>query len=390
MGIKIEKAERLKVLPPYLFAEIDKARRKAIDEGRPIIDLGVGDPDQPTPKYIIEALYEAAKDPKNHHYGLDLGMPEFKVAISKWYQKRFNIKLDATCQILPLIGSKEGIAHLPLAFVNPDDIVLVPDPCYPPYRGGTIFAGGKVCPVPLLEKNAFLPDIETIDKTIAKKAKLFFLNYPNNPTGAVADKAFFKKVIKFALDFNIIIAHDLAYSEVCFDGYKPPSILEIDGASDVAIEFHSLSKTFNMTGWRVGWACGNKEVVENLARVKSNIDSGIFNAIQLAATIALEGPDKELRYTNKVYQERRDVLVDGLNKLGWKVNKPKATFYIWAKVFKDYDSATFSKLLLEQADLITTPGVGFGQGGEGFIRMALTVSKEKIKEAVDRISRLNL
>lgn len=381
-------SERLRKLPPYLFAEIDKAKRQAKANGRDIIDLGIGDPDLPTPSHIIEALYKAALDPNNHHYALDSGMPQLREAIAKWYRKRFKVKLDPETEILPLIGSKEGIAHIPLAFVSTGDYVLVPDPCYPPYRNGTIFAGGNPYLMPLLAENDFLPDFSKIKKDILKKTKLMFLNYPNNPTGAVADDEFYKKAVDFAHKNNILICHDAAYSEISFDGYRPMSILELDGAKDIAIEFHSLSKTYNMTGWRIGWACGNRKAIEGLAKVKSNIDSGIFQAIQLAGIAALEGPQGCVKEANKIYKERRDVLANGLNSIGWRVPKPKATFYVWAKTPPGYNSTNLAKTLLERADIIATPGVGFGKYGEGYVRMALTVPKDRIKLAIQKIKKI--
>lgn len=381
-------SERLRKLPPYLFAEIDKAKRQAKEKGCDIVDLGIGDPDQPTPSHIIEALYKAALDPNNHHYALDSGMPQLREAIAKWYRKRFKVKLDPETEILPLIGSKEGIAHIPLAFVNAGDYVLVPDPCYPPYRNGTIFAGGIPYLMPLLAENDFLPDLFKIKKDILKKAKLIFLNYPNNPTGAVADEEFYKMGIDFARKNNILICHDAAYSEISFDGYRPMSILELDGAKDVAIEFHSLSKTYNMTGWRIGWACGNKRAIEGLSKVKSNIDSGIFQAIQLAGIAALDGPQASIKEGNRIYKERRDILVNGLNSLGWRISRPKATFYVWTKALPGYNSTVLAKTLLEKADIIVTPGVGFGKYGEGYIRMALTVPKDRIKVAIQRIKKV--
>lgn len=380
-------SDRLAKLPPYLFAEIDKAKRKARAEGRDIIDLGIGDPDMPTPSHIIEALYKAALDQSNHHYALDSGMPLFKQAIAKWYQERFNVKLNPDTEILPLIGSKEGIAHFPLAFVNCGDYALVPDPCYPPYRNGTIFAGGIPHLMPLLAENGFLPDLDSIKASVLKKAKIMFINYPNNPTGAVADEGFYKKALEFARKNNILLCSDAAYSEVSFDGYRPMSILELDGAKDIAIEFHSLSKTYNMTGWRIGWACGNKETICGLAKVKSNIDSGIFQAIQLAGTAALQGPQDCVKKANEIYQARRDALVEGLNSLGWAVSKPTATFYVWLKVGRGYDSASMACLLLEKADIIATPGNGFGRYGEGYIRMALTVPEGRITAAIERMEK---
>ena len=382
-----EKSERLKKLPSYLFVEIDKAAKKARDEGRDIIDLGVGDPDIPTPNFIIDALARAARDPKTHRYSLDQGLPEFRQAAAKWLKKRFGVEMNAENQIYPLIGSKEGIAHIPLAFVNPGECVLVPDPCYPPYRSGTIFAGGEVLSMPLAADHKFLPDLKAVNHAILHKVKMLFINYPNNPTSAVCDKRFFKDVVEFATKHNIIVCHDAAYSEIAFDGFKPPSIFEVEGAKDVAIEFHSLSKTFNMTGWRVGFACGNSQLIEGLARVKANIDSGVFSAIQRAGITAMENYDRHIKSVIKVYEERRDILVDGLSGLGWNVEKPKATFYLWARVPARYTSATFAKSLLDKCDIVATPGNGFGAHGEGYIRMALTVDNRRIREAVERIGK---
>jgi LL-diaminopimelate aminotransferase len=386
---KIEQASRLKKLPPYLFAEIDRIKKKAVSDGRDIIDLGIGDPDRPTPVHIIEKLYEAAKDPENHRYALDAGLPKLRQSIAGWYKKRFNVELDPDTEVLPLIGSKEGIAHIPLAFVDHGDTVLVPDPCFPPYKSGTILAGGVPYLMPLIPQNDFLPDFDAIDYQVAKIAKLMFLNYPNNPTGKTATKDFYVKAIDFANENNIIICHDAAYSEMSYDGYRPISFLEVKGAKNAGIEFHSLSKTYNMTGWRLGFACGNSEVIAALRAVKSNIDSGIFQAVQFAGIMALETGQEHIDELNRVYQRRRDILVDGLNSLGWKVEKPKATFYVWIPVPPGYTSNELTKSLLQRADIVTTPGIGFGPNGEGFIRMALTVSEDRLKEAVDRIKRLH-
>jgi len=382
-------SKKLEALPPYLFLEIDKAKRKARAEGRDIIDLGIGDPDQPTPKYIIEALYKAAQDPSTHRYALDQGMPALRQTIAGWYKRRFDVSLNPGTEILPLIGSKEGIAHFPLAFLNNGDYALVPDPCYPPYKGGTIFAGGKPYLMPLLAENAFLPDLKKIPPSILKKAKIIFINYPNNPTGSTCEMDFYDWVVTFAKKHKLIVISDLAYSEMAYDNYKPRSFLEADGAKDVGIEFHSLSKTYNMTGWRVGWACGNHELVAGLAKVKSNVDSGIFTAIQFAGVAALEGPQEYVQDMCALYQQRRDVLAGGLNTLGWKVSPPKASFYVWIRIPRKTDSISFSKLLLDKANIIATPGVGFGKHGEGYIRMALTVSKERIKEAIERLRKVS-
>ncbi len=381
-------SKKLQELPPYLFLEIDKAKRKARSQGRDIIDIGIGDPDQPTPKNIIDKLYQAAQDPATHKYALDQGMPVLRKAISDWYKQRFNLELNTDNEILPLIGSKEGIAHFPLAFLNPGDYSLVPDPCYPPYKGGTILAGGKPYLMPLLEANNFLPDLGKIPAGILKKAKILFINYPNNPTGRCAEKSFYQDVVRFAQKKRLIVVSDLAYSEMSYDGYRPPSFLEVEGAREVGIEFHSLSKTYNMTGWRVGWACGNPQLVAALAKVKSNIDSGIFSAIQIAAVEALTGPQDYVDKMRQLYQGRRDCLVNGLRSLGWQVEPPKATFYVWFRIPKKIDSIKFAGMLLEKADIVATPGVGFGKYGEGYIRMALTVSEDRIKEAIERLRKV--
>ena len=382
-------SKKLQNLPPYLFLEIDKAKRKARAQGRDIIDLGVGDPDQPTPKHIIESLYAASCDPKTHCYALDQGMPVLRQAIATWYKNRFGVTLNPETEILPLIGSKEGIAHFPLAFLDQGDYSLIPDPCYPPYKGGTIFAGGRPYLMPLRQKNGFLPDLKEIPLNIRKKSRLIYINYPNNPTGATAEKDFYGEVIKFADKNKLVVISDLAYSEMAYDGYRPSSMLEARSAKETVIEFHSLSKTYNMTGWRIGWACGNERLIAALAKVKSNIDSGIFSAIQLAAVTALESPSRFIKDMCSIYQERRNILIAGLKSLGWQVTPPEATFYLWIKIPVNMDSLKFSSLLLEKVNLIVTPGVGFGKYGEGYIRLALTVSKERIKEAIDRLRKIS-
>lgn len=384
----VKLSKKIESLPPYLFLEIDKAKRKARAEGRDIIDLGIGDPDQPTPKHIIEALYKAAQDPTTHRYALDQGMPALRQAIAHWYKARFGVILDPQTEILPLIGSKEGIAHLPLAFLNTGDYSLIPDPCYPPYKGGTILAGGKPYLMPLREQNAFLPELKKIPLAVRKKAKLLYVNYPNNPTGATAEKAFYREVADFASKNKTIVVSDLAYSEMSYNGYSPSSFLEVGGAKDLGIEFHSLSKTYNMTGWRIGWACGNSQLIAALAKVKSNIDSGIFSAVQLAGIAALEGSQQHVEDMRKLYQDRRDCLIQGLNSLGWQAKAPRATFYIWLKIPVRTDSIKFAGILLDKCNIVATPGVGFGKYGEGYIRMALTVPKDRIVEAVKRISKV--
>jgi len=385
--MKIEYADRLKKLPPYLFEEIDKAKKKAIEEGRDIIDLGVGDPDTPTPDFIVEKLNHASKDPFTHKYAMNKGLLILRKEMADWYRKRFGIQFDPKTEILPLLGSKEGIAHVPLAFINPGDEVLVPSPSYPPYNSGSIFAGAKVHFMPLLENKYFLPDLEAINPSVAKRCKLMFINYPNNPTGAICTKSFYDMIVEFAKKYNIMICSDAAYTEMCYEGVNPPSFLESRGAKDIGIEFHSLSKTFNMTGWRVGMAVGNPDMIKGLAKVKANIDSGIFTAVQFAAIDALKRSEEVKQKMNKIYTERRDVLVKGLNAAGWKVTRPLATFYLWAPVFDDYDSFSLAKAMLEKANIIITPGNGFGADGEGYVRFALTISTNKLKEAVERIKK---
>ena len=388
MGLNINLSNRLKKLPPYLFVEIDKAKKKALQEGRDIIDLGVGDPDQPTPRFIIDALHRASLNPATHRYALDKGLPELRIEIAKWYKKRFNVELDPDREILPLIGSKEGISHIPLALINQGDVGLVPDPCYPPYRSSIIFAGGEPYRLPLLEKTSFLPDLRHVKSSVLDRAKMMFLNYPNNPTSAVCDKSFFKEVVKFARRNNIIVCHDAAYSEISFDGWKMPSFLEVDGAKEVGIEFHSFSKIFNMTGWRLGFVSGNPKIIEALTKIKANIDSGIFSAIQMTGIEALKRIDKVTKNIKTLYEKRRNVFIDGLNKIGWQVPKPKATFYVWAHVLKRHTSVSLARVLLEKADVVVAPGNGFGESGEGYVRMVLTVEESRLKEAVDRIKKV--
>lgn len=387
MSIKVELADRLKSLPPYLFARIDEMKEEALSKGVDLIDISIGDPDLPTPAHIVDAMKKAVEKPEHHRYPSYAGMPSYREAVAQWYERRFNVKLDPSQEVLSLIGSKEGIGHIPLAFVNPDDFVLCPSPAYPVYSIGTLLAGGEPHFMPLKEENHFFPDFSSIPDDILKRAKMMFLNYPNNPTSQTASVEFFRKAIEIAERYNIIICHDNAYSELYFDGKRPISFLEVEGAMDVGVEFHSLSKTYNMTGWRIGFVCGNREVIAGLGKIKTNIDSGIFQAIQEAAIVALQSEEKILNDIRAIYQERRDILTDGLNSIGLKVNKPYATFYIWAKVPEGYTSESFTIHLLEKAGILGTPGNGFGEPGEGYIRFALTVSAERLKEAVERIKK---
>ncbi|WP_298665745.1 LL-diaminopimelate aminotransferase [uncultured Methanofollis sp.] len=378
-------SQRLENLPPYLFARIDAMKAQKRKEGVDIIDLGVGDPDLPTPAHIVEAMVRAVREPKNHHYPAYEGMAAYRQAVAEWYGKRFSVSLDPDSEVLALMGSKDGIAHIPEAFVNPGDYVLVPDPGYPVYKTSTLFAEGKTHLMPLTAENNFLPVLDDIPKDVLKKAKLFFFNYPNNPTAAVAPKAFFEEVVDFARDNDLVVVHDNAYSEITFDGYRAPSFLETDGAKEVGVEMHSLSKTYNMTGWRIGMAVGNPEILSGLGRVKSNVDSGVFDAVQEAAVAALTGPQQCVADACTVYQERRDVLVRGLRELGFDVRAPKATFYVWMPVD---DCMKTAAQFLDRAGIVVTPGVGFGESGAGYVRFAITRSVERIEEALDRIRRI--
>jgi LL-diaminopimelate aminotransferase len=386
--ISIDPAKRVRDLPPYLFATIDRMKEKALGKGVDLIDLSIGDPDTPTPGHIIESMRKAVKNPAHHQYPSYVGMLSFRQAVADWYKKRFKVKLDPKMEVLSLIGSKEGIGHMPLAFINPGDYVLVPSPGYPVYPVATLFAGGLVHEMPLLEKNNFLPDLKRIPKTVLKKAKLMFVNYPNNPTAACADRAFFRELINFASQHNILICHDAAYTEMYYGNEKPLSFLQIPGAKNVGIEFHSLSKTYNMTGWRIGFAVGNRDAIAGLGKIKTNIDSGIFQAIQEAGIEALKTKDSELKKIRTMYRERRDALYNGLKKLGLEVNKPTATFYLWVKCPKRVSSMDFTAQLLNKAGILTTPGNGFGAPGEGYVRFALTVPVKRIKEAVQRIENI--
>jgi LL-diaminopimelate aminotransferase len=383
----IEFAERLKSLPPYLFVEIDRAKREAIAQGRDVINLGVGDPDLPTHEHIVKSMQAAVADGANHHYAFDAGLPALKDEIAVWFKKRFNVALDPKSEIYPLIGSKEGIAHLPLGVVNPKDKVMLTDPAYPAYRPTIQFAGGRIVDLPMKERNAWLPDLKKLGS--AKDIRMIVVNYPNNPTAAVATKEFDQELVAICRLKNIIILSDMAYSEVYYDNLKPISILEIDGAKDVAIEFHSFSKTYYMTGWRLGWACGNPTLVAALGKIKSNYDSGIFQAVQAAGITALRSEPSITENMRKLFQERRDLLINGLRGLGWKIPSPKAAFYVWAKLPKGFGSSMeTAKTFLDKADIVITPGNGFGKGGEGYIRMALTVPKERINEAVARLRKV--
>lgn len=372
-------------LPPYLFARIEKKIEEAREKGIDIISLGIGDPDVPTPEHIINRAVEALHDPANHQYPSSVGMLSFRRAVSDWYRNRFGVDLDPKTEVVSLIGSKEGIANISACFLDPGDISLVPDPGYPVYAIGAVLNGAETYKMPLLAENNFLPRLDDIPEDVARRARLMFINYPNNPTGAVANDDFFREVIAFGKEYDILICHDAAYTEISFDGYRARSILEFPGARDVAIEFHSLSKTYNMTGWRIGWACGNPYAVEVLGRYKSNVDSGAFQVVQHAAIAALSGPQDCVEQMRTIYRERRDVLVEGLRKMGWNIEPPKGSIYVWAPVPRGYDSNSFAELVLEKAGVVITPGIGYGEYGEGYFRMALTIDKARIREALERM-----
>jgi LL-diaminopimelate aminotransferase len=390
LAITIKKAKRINDLPPYLFAEIDRKKRAALARGVDLIDLGVGDPDIPTPAPIVEKLVEGASKPVNHRYPNSAGLMEYRQAVATWYRSRFGVKLDPEKEVVSLIGSKEGIANMAVAFVDPGDTVLVASPCYPVYHIGTQFNGGINYFLPLTKENHFLPDLDAIPPEVARAAKLLWINYPNNPTAAVAERDFFARVVAFAERNNVIVCHDAAYTEMGFEGYRPMSFLEVDGAREVGIEFHSLSKSFNMTGWRVGMAVGNPELVAGLAQVKSNVDSGIFQAVQEAAIEALRLGDKVIEPSRKIFQERRDILIGGLRDAGLECEKPRATFYVWLPVPKGLTSADFTAKLLDQAGVVITPGNGFGSPGEGYVRFTLCVDKIRLKEVAERIRQVRL
>ncbi|MCD4820767.1 MAG: LL-diaminopimelate aminotransferase [Methanococcoides sp.] len=383
-------ADRINSLPPYLFATIDEAKDAVKAKGVDVIDLGVGDPDMPTPEHIVESMCEAVRDPATHRYPSYTGMMEFREAVADWCKESRGLELDAATETLTLIGSKEGVAHIPLAFVNPGDVALIPDPGYPVYKIGTQFAGGEPHIMPLLEENGFLPDFDAIPADKLAKSKLMFLNYPNNPTSATADVKFFKEVVEFAKNNDITVVHDNAYSEMVYDDYTAPSFLSVDGAMDVGMELYSMSKTYNMTGWRLAFAVGNKDLITGFGKVKSNIDSGAFDAVQRAGITAVSSSQQCVTDMNSIYQKRRDALLKGLRGIGLDAKAPKATFYMWVPTPDGYDSMGFSKLLLEESGIVATPGVGFGEYGEGYIRFALTQSVERIEEAVARMDKLTI
>lgn len=378
-------SERLEQIPPYLFAEIDRKIAEAKAKGIDIISLGIGDPDTPTLPPVVEEMHKAIDNPKNHDYPPYNGTEKFRKGACEWMKNRFGVELDPDKEMLANIGSKEAIAHVFFAYVDKGDYTLVPDPGYPVYHNATIFAGGIPYEMPLLEENGYLPDFDRIPEDIAKKSKIMFLNYPNNPTGAVADLDFFKKAVDFCKKYDILLCSDMAYSEMTYDGYKAPSVLQVEGAKDVVIEFYSHSKSYNMTGWRVGFVCGNADAIKALGTIKNNIDSGTFKAIQDAATAAFTVDAKYINDLNKMYQERRDAAEEGFRELGWNVKPSKATFYLWLPVPKGMSSEEFVTIMLEKAHVVVPPGNGYGKYGEGYFRVALTKDVDTIKECIRRM-----
>lgn len=378
-------SERLEQIPPYLFAEIDRKIAEAKAKGIDIISLGIGDPDSPTLQPVVDAMHKAIDNPKNHDYPPYNGTEGFRKGACAWMKKRFGVELNPDTEMLANIGSKEAIAHIFFAFVDKGDYTLVPDPGYPVYHNATIFAGGTPYEMPLLEENGYLPDFDKIPADVAKKAKLMFLNYPNNPTSAVADLDFWKKAVDYCKKYDILLCSDMAYSEMTFDGYKAPSVLQVEGAKDVAIEFYSHSKSYNMTGWRVGFVCGNADAVKALGTIKNNIDSGTFKAIQEAATAAFTVDEKYINDLNKMYQERRDAAEEGFRELGWDIKPSKATFYLWLPVPHGMTSEEFVTAMLEKANVVVPPGNGYGKYGEGYFRVALTKDVDTIKKCIQRM-----
>ena len=378
-------ANRIASLPPYLFASIEQKIEECRNQGIDVINLGIGDPDLPTPPHIVQALRDQADNPDNHRYPTSVGLLAFRQAVANWYRNRFGVSLDPRSEVVTLIGTKEGIGHISFCYLNPGDYALIPDPGYPVYGIGSSLAGAENYLLPLKEDHGFRPDFTAIPADVAHRAKLLWLNYPNNPTGAVASLDFFREAVSFARSYDLIICHDAPYSEITFDDYVAPSFLQAEGAKEVGIEFHSLSKTYNMTGWRLGWAAGNAEVVKALGTLKSNLDSGVFQAVQYAGIAALSGPQDCVRSMRQVYRERRDIVVQGLRSLGWQVDPPRATIYVWAPVPPPHTSTEFAELVLEKAGVVLTPGIGYGACGEGWFRISLTISTDRLTEAFRRL-----
>ncbi len=390
--IKFEASDKLKKLPPYLFGAIDVLKREAHRKKLDVIDIGMGNPDMPAPQHVIERLCDTViNHPSTHRYPQAKGMPKFRQTVANWYKKRTGVEFDPESEVLALVGSKEGIAHVCMAYLDPQDVALVTNPCYPVHRNGIILAGGVPYDMPITEGNNYIPVLEDIPHEVAKKAKLMFLNYPNNPTTAVLeDTEFFRKVIEFARNYDIIVCHDYAYSEITYDGYKAPSFMQTEGAMDVGMEFHSFSKTYNMAGWRIGYCVGGREFLRPLEKIKSYLDYGVFTAIQLSAVKAMTGPGKCVKDTINEYRRRQKKFVEGLEKIGWKINLPKATMYLWVRLpekFRDMGSLEFAELLIEETGIAVAPGIGFGAYGEGYVRLAMVTHFRRFHDAILRLKK---
>ncbi len=381
----ITPASRLQTLPPYVFARLDELKAKAREQGLDLIDLGMGNPDGKAPPEVIKSAIAAMENPINHGYPPFEGTANFRHAITNWYYRRYQVQLDPTCEALPLLGSKEGLAHLALAYLNPGDTVLVPSPAYPVHFRGPIIAGANIHNIMLNPNNNWLIDLTTIPEEIAQKAKILYFNYPSNPTGATAPREFFEEVVKFAQHYQILLVHDLCYAELAFDGYQPTSLLEIPGAKDISVEFHTMSKTYNMAGWRVGFVVGNRHIIQGLRTLKTNLDYGIFAVLQTAAQTALELPDEYVLKVQQRYKERRDFLINGLAELGWNVPKPKATMYLWVDCPPNMSSTDFALTVLQKTGVVVTPGNAFGSGGEGYIRISLIADCDRLQESLNRL-----
>jgi LL-diaminopimelate aminotransferase len=381
----ISTADRLKSLPPYVFARLDELKANARAQGVDLIDLGMGNPDGATPAPVIDSAIKALQDVKNHGYPPFEGTPNFRSSITDWYQRQYNVSLDPNGEALPLLGSKEGLTHLALAYINPGDVILVPSPAYPPHFRGPLIAGAEIYPMMLSAKNDWLIDLGAIPDEVADRAKIMYFNYPSNPTTATAPREFFEDVVKFAKKHEILLVHDQAYAELAFDGYKPTSLLEIPGAKDIGVEFHTLSKTYNMAGWRVGFVVGNRHVIQGLRTLKTNLDYGLFSALQCAAETALQLPDRYVEEVRERYRSRRDFLIAGLGELGWDIPKPKATMYLWIPCSVNTDSTTFALSVLQKTGIVVTPGNAFGAGGEGYVRISLIADTDRMTEALNRL-----
>jgi len=386
----ITPADRLQKLPPYVFARLDELKARAREQGLDLIDLGMGNPDGATPQPVVEAAVAAIQNPANHGYPPFEGTASFRRTITKWYSRRYNVELDPESEALPLLGSKEGLAHFAIAYINPGDLVLVPSPAYPVLFRGPIIAGAKVHNIILKPENNWVIDLADIPDSVAEQAKILYFNYPSNPTGATAPREFYKDIVAFAHKHQILLVHDLCYAELAFDGYQPTSLLEIPGGKEIGVEFHTMSKTYNMAGWRVGFVVGNSKIIQGLRTLKTNLDYGIFSALQAAAETALQLPDSYLHEVQNRYRTRRDFLVEGLAKLGWNIPKPLAAMYLWVPCTRGMSSTDFALNVLQQTGVVVTPGNAFGPGGEGYVRISLIADCDRLGEALRRLKQANI